>query len=109
MAVATCLYGTAALAQDQSEEDADQQEQSAPQAPAQATELERITVTGSLLRRVEFDSVSPVQVITADTSVAVGMVDTAEFLQKSSVAAGSTQINNQFSGFVVEDGTGVQR
>ncbi|HRP35593.1 MAG TPA: TonB-dependent receptor [Gammaproteobacteria bacterium] len=108
MAVATCLYGTAALAQDQSEEDADQQEQSAPQAPAQATELERITVTGSLLRRVEFDSVSPVQVITADTSVAVGMVDTAEFLQKSSVAAGSTQINNQFSGFVVEGGTGVQ-
>src|SRR5690606_17666266 len=74
----------------------------------QATDLDRITVTGSLLRRVEFDSVSPVQVITADTSVTVGQVDTAEFLQKSSVAAGSTQISHQFGGFVVEGGTGVQ-
>src|SRR5690606_39402156 len=29
-------------------------------------------------------------------------------LQKSSVAAGSTQISHQFGGFVVEGGTGVQ-
>src|SRR5690606_4432324 len=40
--------------------------------------------------------------------VALGLVNPGEFLQKSSVAAGSTQINNQFGGFVVEGGTGVQ-
>ena len=68
--------------------------------------LEKITVTGSLLKRLEYDTTSPVQVLTADTSVDAGQINTAEFLQKSSVAAGSTQISNQFAGFVVEGGTG---
>lgn len=109
VAVLGCLYGTA-LAQETVEttEDSAQVEQAEPEQARQPTELERIQVTGSLLRRVEYDSISPVQVITADTSTAVGMVDTAEFLQASSVAAGSTQISHQFAGFVVEGGTGVQ-
>src|SRR5690606_26478176 len=75
VAVAACLYGPAALAQEADESEPAE----ASGETQQATELDRITVTGSLLRRVEFDSVSPVQVITADTSVAVGQVDTAEF------------------------------
>ncbi len=103
IAVFGCLYGAVAVAQT-----APESEQEEKKEAEKVTEIDRITVTGSLLRRVEYDSVSPVQVITADTSVAVGQVDTAEFLQKSSVAAGSTQINHQFAGFVVEGGTGVQ-
>lgn len=103
VAVAACLYGPAAMAQE-----TDESEEATAQTNARATELEKITVTGSLLRRVEYDTTSPVQVITADTNVAVGQVDTAEFLQKSSVAAGSTQISHQFAGFVVEGGTGTQ-
>ena len=104
VAMVGCLYGTAAFAQDATpaQEEAQEEEQQ------QATTLEKITVTGSLLRRLEYDTTSPVQVLTADTSVAVGQVETAEFLQKSSVAAGSTQITNQFAGFVIEGGTGVQ-
>lgn len=102
LAVAGCLVSTAAMAQ------SDTESQAEPEKAKETTELEKITVTGSLLRRVEYDTTSPVQVITADTSVAVGQVDTAQFLQKSSVAAGSTQISHQFSGFVVEGGTGGQ-
>ncbi|NEZ03495.1 TonB-dependent receptor [Wenzhouxiangella sp. XN201] len=90
-------------AQDQ---DADE-ETAAEEQEEQVDELERVTVTGSLIRRDEFTSASPIQVITADTQVQMGQVDTAEFLQSSSVAAGSTQLNNQFAGFVVEGGTGV--
>lgn len=100
-ALVACLYGTAAVAQTESEEEEGATTEG-------VSELERITVTGSLLRRLEYDSASPVQVVTADTSVEIGQIDTADFLQQSSVAAGSTQINNQFSGFVVEGGTGVQ-
>ena len=110
-AVLACLYTTTAFAQDAAETapEAQEQEQVATQAPADdAVELDRITVTGSLLRRFEYESTSPIQVITADTNVALGLVNPGEFLQKSSVAAGSTQINNQFGGFVVEGGTGVQ-
>ncbi|WP_246371213.1 TonB-dependent receptor domain-containing protein [Marilutibacter penaei] len=110
VAMLGCLYGAPALAQDANETETEAQAEEAPAQPANAqpTELEKITVTGSLLRRVEYDSISPVQVITADTAVEIGQIDAGEFLQQSSVAAGSTQINNQFGGFVIEGGLGVQ-
>ncbi len=68
---------------------------------------ERVVVTGSLLRRDEFTSSSPIQVITAEVATLEGLIDTADILQSSSIAAGSTQINGNFGGFVVEGGTGV--
>ena len=107
-AVLAGLSATAVHAQEQAQPA--QVEETAEQARERTgpTQLEAVTVTGSLLRRTEYESTSPIQVITADTNVALGQVDAAEFLQKSSVAAGSTQISQQFSGFVVEGGTGVQ-
>lgn len=105
-AIAACLslglVVNPVWAQDQVEED----EETTEVQEAEQTE-DRIQVTGSLLRRDEFSSTSPIQIITAETQVQLGQVDTAEFLQKSSIAAGSTQLNNQFAGFVVEGGTGV--
>ena len=68
---------------------------------------ERVVVTGSLLSRDEFSSSSPIQVITAETATLEGLVDTADIIQSSSVASGSVQFNNQFNGFVVEGGTGI--
>lgn len=73
-----------------------------------AKQLETVTVTGSLLRRPEYETTSPVQVIDIKTSVAAGQFDTADILQTTSAAAGSTQINGQFGGYVVQGGTGVQ-
>lgn len=102
IAMLACLYGGAAYAQTAPAEPSEEDGESDVQ------ELEKITVTGSLLKRKEYVTTSPVQVLTADVSADVGQVNTAEFLQKSSVAAGSTQISNQFAGFVVEGGTGVQ-
>ncbi|WP_018998468.1 TonB-dependent receptor plug domain-containing protein [Hirschia maritima] len=82
----------------------------APEAPAAAEEektLEKIVVTGSLLRRDDFSSASPMQVLTADTATLEGLVTAADILQGSSIAAGSVQLNNQFGGFVVDGGLGV--
>lgn len=110
-AVTACLYTTTVFAQDPAtttDQDVQPAAETQPQAQQSTTELDRITVTGSLLRRTEYESTSPIQVITADTNIALGQVSSAEFLQKSSVAAGSTQINHQFAGFVIEGGTGVQ-
>ncbi|MGY1457247.1 MULTISPECIES: TonB-dependent receptor domain-containing protein [unclassified Luteimonas] len=106
VAIVAGLSITAAQAQEQ--QPAPAEEEQPQETRANATQLDTITVTGSLLRRTEYESTSPIQVITADTSIALGQVDTAEFLQKSSIAAGSMQISQQFSGFVVEGGTGVQ-
>lgn len=102
LAITGCLVTTSAFAQ--SETEAEPKEEKAKQT----TELEKITVTGSLIKRLEYDSVSPVQVITADTNVALGQVETSEFLQKSSIAAGATQISHQFGAFVTEGGVGAQ-
>ncbi|ACT58584.1 TonB-dependent receptor domain-containing protein [Hirschia baltica] len=81
----------------------------AVEAPAaeDTKRMDRVVVTGSLLRRDEFTSTSPIQVITAEVATLEGLVDTAEIIQGSSVAAGSVQLNNQFGGFVVEGGTGI--
>ena len=103
IAMLGCLYGGTAVAQ---EAPASQEQEEAKKD--QPKELEKITVTGSLLKRLEYDTTSPVQVITADTATEVGMVDTAQMLQKSSIASGATQVGEQFSSAVLEGGTGVQ-
>lgn len=69
---------------------------------------EKIVVTGSLLARDEFSSASPIQVITAEVATLEGLVDTAALLQGSSLAAGSTQLNNTFQNFVTDGGVGTQ-
>lgn len=105
-AVVAGLYGPAVFAQDPPSEP--ETEEQAEENAADATKLETITVTGSLINRLGFNSISPVQIITADVSATTGQLDTTTILQTSNVAAGSTQISNQFSGFVVEGGNGVQ-
>jgi len=97
---------TGAVAYGQSEEDED--EEDTPPPPRAQQSSDRIVVTGSLLRRDEFTSSAPIQVITAEIASIEGLVDTAEILQDSSIAAGSQQINTQFGGFIVNGGPGVQ-
>src|SRR5262249_25496842 len=49
---------------------------------------------------------SPVQVINSEVSTLQGLVDTTEILQKSTLASGSFQVNNQLTGFVTTGGPG---
>ncbi len=76
----------------------------AAQAPA-ATE--EIVVTGSRIRRDEFSSASPITVITSESSALAGLLDSADILQGSTIAAGQ-QIDNTFSGFVTDGGPGAR-
>jgi len=87
---------------DQIEDDAEDQTEE------EAADLGRIEVTGSLLKREDFTSTSPVQIVNAETQAQVGQLEIADILQNSTVASGTTQLNNQFNGFVVQGGTGVQ-
>ncbi len=72
-----------------------------------AGQVEEVVVTGSRIRRNEFTSSQPIQVITAEQASLEGTVDTAELLQSSTVANTATQINNFFTGYVVTGGAGV--
>jgi len=102
--VALGVFGAGtALAQDNTQQQEEQQRQEAEEEVAEDT----IVVTGSRIRRDEFTSSSPIQVITSEAATLEGLLDTAEILQESSLASGSGQINNQFTGFVTEGGPGV--
>lgn len=66
-----------------------------------------VVVTGSRIRQNEFTSSSPIQVITRERATAEGLATSAQILQGASAAAGSTQINQLFRGFLVDGGPGV--
>jgi iron complex outermembrane receptor protein len=75
---------------------------------AQTAEVQELVVTGSRLPPNEFTSASPVQVLNAESAQARGIFDTGRFLQASSLAAGSAQVNPTMSYALVEPGgTGV--
>ncbi len=75
------------------------------QQPAAApAEDEAIVVTGSRIRRSEFNSASPVQVLQGESAALAGVADTAEFLQGSSLASGSAQNDATISSAFVTDG-----
>jgi iron complex outermembrane receptor protein len=75
----------------------------------QANDETTIVVTGSRLRRDERSTVDPVTIIDPDLESREGRFDTADVLQSSPVAAGSTQITSTISSnFVINGGEGVQ-
>lgn len=99
---------TPAWAQDDDESQVETTEAQDEQEEEEDASLDRMEVTGSLLKREDFTSVSPMQVINAETQFQAGQMTTSDVLQGSTVAAGTTQLNNQFGGFVVQGGTGVE-
>jgi iron complex outermembrane receptor protein len=73
-----------------------------------ATELGDVVVTGSRIRRNEFNSAQPVQVITAESTDLRGIADAAGALLSSTLAVSSFQLNDQLTGYVTAGGGGTQ-
>src|SRR5262245_59514116 len=78
----------------------------ADEAKPEEKKVERVVVTGSRLKKNEFTSSAPIQVITREETTLEGLNDTSDILQGSTLAAGSQQINNTFGGFVTQGGPG---
>ena len=89
---ATGLAMSPAFAQDDTDENTDEQDV--------------VVVTGSRIARDEFSSSSPVQVITREEATIAGLTGLDDILQDSTIAMGSTQINDFFAGFVTDGGPG---
>lgn len=78
-----------------------------PNAKAEQAKGGEIIITGSRIKRDEFSSPSPIQVIDPEISRLAGTIDTAEMIQSSSVAAGSAQVTAAISSnFVTNGGPG---
>ncbi len=67
--------------------------------------VEEIIVTGSRIRRDEFSSASPIQIIDGQSTRELGLIDTTSLLQGATSATG-TQIDNTFNIFVLDNGPG---
>jgi len=67
----------------------------------QADDGEEIVVVGSRIRRDEFTSSSPIEVITAEEMEIRGIADTATALQTSNIAATGPQQNLSGGGFAI--------
>ncbi len=65
-----------------------------------------IVVTGSRIRRDNYNSTSPVQIITSEETLLAGFAATSEALQGTAATGGTAQINNAFGGFVTDGGPG---
>lgn len=65
----------------------------------------KVVVTGSRIQRDTFSSIAPLQVIGADFSREAGLLDPADILQSSTAASGQ-QIDETFTGFVLDNGPG---
>lgn len=81
----------------------------APAAPAakSASDVGEVVVTGSRIRHTTFNSPAPISVITTSDAKDEGLLTVSEMLQKTTAAAGSVQLNQQFSGYVVNGGPGI--
>ncbi len=73
---------------------------------AQQAQVDELVVVGSRIRRDNFNSASPVQVITREETTMAGFSSLAESLQSTGVTTGAAQINNAFGGFVTDGGPG---
>ena len=69
-------------------------------------EVETLTIVGSRIRRDNFNSPSPVEVITHEETTIAGFNSTTDVLQGTAVTGGTAQINNAFGNFVTEGGPG---
>lgn len=74
---------------------------------AKSAEIEELVVTGSRLKRSNFNSPAPITVITTENSALQGLVDTGAILQGSTIASTAVQIDNNFTGFNTVGGAGV--
>ena len=76
---------------------------------AQETEGGTIVVTGSRIRRTEFTSPDPIQVINPELGAREGKNQTVDLINSTPIAAGSTQITSAISSnFVTNGGEGAQ-
>ncbi len=94
-ALLALALGSPAVAQDEADAEASYDEP-----------IEEIVTTGSRIKRTEFSSPAPVQILNMEMATLGGLVDVADILQESTVAANAPQWNNMWTGFVVTGGSG---
>ena len=74
--------------------------------PSSEQKSDEVVISGSRIKRDNFSSASPLQIIRNDDSAVAGFTSVAEILQGTAVTGGQGQINNAYGGFVTDGGPG---
>ena len=77
----------------------------APLAYSQSAEQE-VVVSGSRIKRDNYTTSAPVQIIRNEDAVLAGFSSTTEVLQGTAITGGQSQINNAYGGYVTDGGPG---
>ena len=101
----TVFSASAALAQEEQLESSTIEAVANESAEADTGTVEEVVVTGSRLRSSTYSSISPLQIIDAESQREVGLIDATDILQNSTNAGGQ-QIDLTFNGFVLDNGPG---
>ena len=72
------------------------------------SEIDEVLVTGSRIRRTEFNSLAPIEVISIDSAGLSGLLSATDILQSSNLSSG-TQIDDSFGGYVTDGGPGANQ
>jgi len=84
----------------------DEQAQAQPTAAkSESTDKGAIVITGSRVRHKNFETASPIDIITRDDRVLAGTRSTTETLQNSTITSGTQQVSSGFLGFVSDNGS----
>ncbi len=67
---------------------------------------EQIVVVGSRLRRTNFNSGAPITIISTSDKLDEGKTTATAVLQSNAITGGNAQINNAYSGYIVDGGPG---
>lgn len=65
-----------------------------------------VIVTGSRIRRNQFNTADPINVVNFDDATQAGFSSTSQMLQSAAVSNGTAQINNSYGGLVTAGGPG---
>lgn len=109
IALSVALLASPVLAQDATTTTDEDEEEVSAGVSADGSSGDTIFVTGSRIRRDEFTAPAPLTVIDPQIAARQGLISTADMIQGSPVAAGSSQITDSISSnFVTNGGIGSQ-
>jgi len=104
--IVTAVVPAVAAAQDTTNTAGEPAKPKDQKAAASNNEVEALTIVGSRIRRDNYNSPSPVEVITHEETTLAGFNSTTDALQGTAVTGGAAQINNAFGGYVTNGGQG---
>jgi len=76
-------------------------------APAASSKTDdSIVIVGSRLRRTNFNSGAPITIISTNDKLDEGQTTATAVLQSNAITGGNAQVNNAYSGYIVDGGPG---